>query len=317
MSDELKICPVCKSSECKATYEPQNSGYFFQCRSCGYFIITDSALCCNYGYSHEESNVFSGYIRNNSTKKYPILLKTDILAKLREIILPYKKIPVADRINQIINYVGNLTTIGEQSKIDMDYDFTLFYCKGKPELYALLNYAEAQSLINWVRPIYPMSLDKPAEQGFPHVVGIELTYQGWQRFEANQKINVESKSAFVAMSFDKDLDDVFYKSIAEACKICDFIPTRVDKSEHNDKICDKIIAEIKQARFVIAEFTRQKHGVYFEAGYAFGLGLPVIWCCREDDKDKLHFDTRQYNHIIWTTLEDFKEKLVNRIKATI
>ena len=71
------------------------------------------------------------------------------------------------------------------------------------------------------------------------------------------------------------------------------------------------------ARFVIAEFTGQRHGVYFEAGFAYGLGLPVIWCCRKDDVDKLHFDTRQYNHIVWDNIEDFKSKLVNRIKATI
>jgi hypothetical protein len=40
-------------------------------------------------------------------------------------------------------------------------------------------------------------------------------------------------------------------------------------------------------------------GVYFEAGFAMGLGLPVFWTCRQDDLDKLHFDIRQYNCIDW------------------
>jgi len=32
---------------------------------------------------------------------------------------------------------------------------------------------------------------------------------------------------------------------------------------------------------------------------------------------KLHFDTRQYNHISWETPEELKEKLIARIEATI
>jgi hypothetical protein len=32
-----------------------------------------------------------------------------------------------------------------------------------------------------------------------------------------------------------------------------------------------------------------------------GLGIPVIWLCREDELEKAHFDTRQYNYILWTT----------------
>ncbi|MBZ0167218.1 MAG: nucleoside 2-deoxyribosyltransferase, partial [Candidatus Omnitrophica bacterium] len=58
-------------------------------------------------------------------------------------------------------------------------------------------------------------------------------------------------------------------------------------------------------------------GVYFEAGFAYGLGIPVIWCCREDNIKKLHFDTRQYNHLLWSNAKELKNKLISRIKATI
>jgi hypothetical protein len=57
--------------------------------------------------------------------------------------------------------------------------------------------------------------------------------------------------------------------------------------------------------------------VYFEAGYAMPLGLPVIWLCQEDDKNRVHFDTRQYNHIFWKDIEDLRTQLRNRILATI
>ena len=57
--------------------------------------------------------------------------------------------------------------------------------------------------------------------------------------------------------------------------------------------------------------------MYFEAGFAMGLGRPVIWTCRKDDIDNAHFDTRQYNHIVWENEKELYEKLKNRIEATI
>lgn len=91
----------------------------------------------------------------------------------------------------------------------------------------------------------------------------------------------------------------------------------MDLKEHNQKICDAIIAEIRKSRFLVADFTGHRGGVYFEAGYALGLGIPVIWTCREDDLEKTHFDTRQYNHVVWKDEKDLFEKLKRRIEATV
>ena len=87
--------------------------------------------------------------------------------------------------------------------------------------------------------------------------------------------------------------------------------------EHNQKICDKILAEIRLCQFMVADFTLHRGGIYFEAGFAMGLGRPVIWLCRHDDVDKTHFDTRQYNHVLWESPAELRDKLTNRIRATI
>ena len=54
-----------------------------------------------------------------------------------------------------------------------------------------------------------------------------------------------------------------------------FRALRIDMKQFNEKICDHIIAEIRRSRFLIADVTGHRAGVYFEAGYAMGLGLPV------------------------------------------
>ena len=35
---------------------------------------------------------------------------------------------------------------------------------------------------------------------------------------------------------------------------------------------DRIIAQIRASKFVVADFTRNRGGVYYEAGFALGLG---------------------------------------------
>ena len=70
---------------------------------------------------------------------------------------------------------------------------------------------------------------------------------------------------------------------------------------------------------VVADFTGGRGGVYYEAGYAQGLGIPVVWTCRQDyfDKEGVHFDTQQYNHIVWDDPADLREKLKNRLMTRV
>jgi nucleoside 2-deoxyribosyltransferase len=95
----------------------------------------------------------------------------------------------------------------------------------------------------------------------------------------------------------------------------------LDKKEHNNKIDDEIIAEILRSKFLVADFTCEKEkvrgGVYFEAGFAMGLGIPVIWTVAKESLDDVHFDTRQYNHIVWDKPETLRNLLKARIGAVI
>ena len=48
-----------------------------------------------------------------------------------------------------------------------------------------------------------------------------------------------------------------------------------------------------------------------------GLGIPVIWTCKESEENKLSFDTRQYPHILWKNKEDLVDKIKKRLLAII
>lgn len=126
-----------------------------------------------------------------------------------------------------------------------------------------------------------------------------------------------------------------------------FKAVKIDNVEHSNDINDEIIAQIRRSRFMVCDLTGYRGGVYFEAGFAYGLGLDVIYTCRDDwakdeyfkdnsgkeirslldgngnkieiKKEGVHFDLAHRNRIEWSPakLEEFAEKLTNRIKALI
>ena len=123
------------------------------------------------------------------------------------------------------------------------------------------------------------------------------------------------------MWFDDSMDEAYKKGIAPAILEAGYKPLRIDKREHNNKIDDEIIAQIKRSRFLVADFTQgrggARGGVYYEAGFAHGINIPVIFTCRKKEIKKVHLDTRQYNHIIWETPEELLLRLTQRISATV
>jgi nucleoside 2-deoxyribosyltransferase len=146
-----------------------------------------------------------------------------------------------------------------------------------------------------------------------------LTLRSWEIIENLQNSAIDSKQAFVAMWFDKSMNDYYEDGIKKAIEDAGYVPIRIDLKEFNNKICDELIAEIKRSKFLIADFSGLRSGVFFEAGFAKGLGREVIFTIMKADVDELekHFDTRQYNHIVYDSPEDLRKRLYNRIGATI
>ncbi len=157
----------------------------------------------------------------------------------------------------------------------------------------------------------------------------KLTGSGMMRLDALDQQGAATDQAFVAMWFGDEMDAVYKEGIVLGLADAGYRAFRIDQSEHANKIDDEIIAEIRRSRFVVADFTSgsvgegaerafiPRGGVYYEAGFAQGLGMPVIWTVRADQIDAVHFDTRQFNHIVWQTPEDLRERLARRVLAVV
>ena len=150
-----------------------------------------------------------------------------------------------------------------------------------------------------------------------------ITIDGHARLAALEQTNTQSSKAFVAMWLDESTNEAWEKAIKPGIEDAGYDPVRIDRKEHVNRIDDEIVAELRRARFIVADFTHgadgARGGVYYEAGFAHGRDILVVFCCRSDVIEKIHFDTRQYNHITWDpqNLDDFRRRLRTRIEAVI
>jgi nucleoside 2-deoxyribosyltransferase len=224
-------------------------------------------------------------------------------------------LPVMSRMVAALKYLAvHITQLGDRLNFGDDQD-----------LHTMRLLAETESKnAGEVFEIFQMLENTGLVNGSFFIGGggaVRPTVRGWQELDNLRKPRIDSSQAFVAMWFNDQTTDAYVKGIEPAIGMAGYKSVRIDKKEHNNKIDDEIISEIRRSRFLIADFTCEpknvRGGVYYEAGFAMGLGIPVIWTCKDTSLNDLHFDTRQYSHIIWQAPADLFEQLKNRIGATI
>ena len=115
--------------------------------------------------------------------------------------------------------------------------------------------------------------------GLDAVISARLTMAGWQKYEELKRVRTESCTAFMAMRFGQaQLDGIVDKVFRPAVRRAGFELKKLTDEQPAGLIDDQIRAAILSARFVIADLTHGSHGAYWEAGFAEGLNLPVIYC---------------------------------------
>ena len=154
-------------------------------------------------------------------------------------------------------------------------------------------------------------IDPATERSFHSFANINLSLDGWEQYEAEKRGQFGGNYGFIAMQFgddDDDLESLVRKEVKPAVKKdigCDLVDMRdVSKAGVIDNI---MRVRIRDAKFVIADLTHGNNGAYWEAGYAEGLGKPVIYICEKEkfeSDDGTHFDTNHCTTVIWSKSRD-------------
>ena len=79
--------------------------------------------------------------------------------------------------------------------------------------------------------------------------------------------------------------------------------------------------KIRDAAFVLVDLTHENSGAYWEAGYAEGLGKPVLYICERAkfEAAKTHFDTNHLTTVLWEAHKphEFIEQLIATLRRSL
>lgn len=299
----VELCPVCQLDGTTVEGTSQIDCKAVACKRCGKFSLTEEAQIAILNRPGLEAWRLSGAIREKFERSgKPQQVQSNnidvFLAGAPE------RFDVAVKARKLLSIIARRTTepgTAAEPYFHPKHDCSLAFAASDLEFRYILNYLQD---LGWIKLVLGNG-DKAT-----------LTPTGWEQVRLRPRI--DSAQGFVAMAFAEIMKATYIEAIYPAVRNdCGFECKRIDAKEYNGAIIDEIKGEIRQSRFLIADVTLHRNGVYFEAGFADGLDVPVIWTCDDKDADKTHLDAKHINQIRWTSHDDLRTRLKHRILGTI
>ena len=95
----------------------------------------------------------------------------------------------------------------------------------------------------------------PDTPSFPHPGLIDLDLGARIHVEEQLGEQGRGRQAFVAMWFDKEMDEVYDCGIKPAIEAAGYEPRLINDRGFTGGVVDQILAEIRKSKFVVADFT--------------------------------------------------------------
>jgi hypothetical protein len=308
----MAICPVCQGAAEPVSEFDGDERKDVNCPGCGNFVITN--LACHFLDARPGSHSLVSYwIRHASDGGQ----KPEVDEKLVCAIIAEKSLPsVLQQADDFLLWMGDeLRRLGTpNARISLGDQHrrvaALFGAAPEPGgglMYLIQGLTER----GYVSPRGPSQYSDR----------IGLTLDGWRRYEELKRTEVEGRLAFMAMPFGDDRFDQVFARFRRAVADTGFDLRRIIDDPPAGLIDDRLRVEIRKSRIVICELTKANAGAYWEAGYAEGLGRPVIYSCDKSyfESNGTHFDTNHCHTILWaeSNLDDAAERLKATIRATL
>lgn len=321
--NDYRNCPVClnahgtKFRELRADYDSTS----FECEVCGKFRIARPALVT---YFHPDRPHLSAMQRaalshrlrsGQSDEVVPLISMRWIQETLPSLRPPSPAIQVANLIREIGDHVANSgepyipqpATVSVTGAINLRaLNDIIRQLSGKGLIF---DAGQVEKLVDGVRQIYMNSYD--------------LTLDGWEVYESESRGKFAGNYGFLAMKFNDAVLSPFMNEIVKPALKKEIGYELVDMlNVARAGIIDNIMrAQIRDAAFVVVDLTHDNFGAYWEAGYAEGLGKPVIYVCEtaKFERAKTHFDVNHCTTVLWERDEpkDFVDNLIATLRRSL
>lgn len=288
----------------------------YMCERCGTFDIGERAKAIaesEFAKQPDLRFIASHVVRKMQRAGTPPKL-TDV--NIRRILAEKPPSPF-EQVNTLIELVGDRQKFPERI-VDLHFAFLAGVLGTGDDLtkhdHTGLQYVtEYAQSCGWIDGRSPMH---------PHMFGIRLTFAGWTQYERIKHGLATTRTAFMAMKYgDALLDRACAECFKPAVARTGFELRRLDEKQPAGLIDNQLRVAIRASRFLVADLTEGNQGAYWEAGFAEGLGKPVIYTCEKTHFEtvRTHFDTNHHVTIKWSA-PDFAtaaNELADTIRNTL
>lgn len=326
MSDAIyQPCPICKSPVNIVNISLGIDGRYLNCYRCGIFKLEQDAYFKIGDLRDEQIANISGWIYEYQKE----VITTEKLQLLKDL----KTISVGEKAVKLLKYIAKeRPTPGQWIQIDFQSIYNLKTLKKNTkypkEVFIKLEKTLPFLSITWARDDnelrYIINDYLIQEQGY--LTGekrYKITPKGWAYLDKIRNVNPHNEIVFIASKYEKEINEYLDNYVVTVLEELRYKPKLMRSHPHTNIIDNEMISLIKQSKFVIVDLTKNSLGAYYEAGYAQGFGLEVVYICeksfRENKKNEkskgVHFDTNHYPINDWEYDDGpgFKERLYHFI----
>jgi len=304
-------CLICNRALKKLEHR-EGAGYF-DCGHCGPYCLSGTAAAILRGTLTDDRPeipriraVLSHAVwRMSGGRNWAQINSVNLDRIIKENRLP----SLPEQANNLVRWLGDNQTPGEGIDLDSEDFQTIIGAETVGGASFIIKYLCNVGLIE--------GIPSEAVNREMQVLDAKLSMGGWARYDELKRGAADSRKAFMAMKYGESELDIVFDKFRVAVGQTGYDLARLDQRPAAGLIDDKLRVEILTSRFLISDLTHRNPGAYWEAGYAEGLGKPVIYTCKKRvfDSESTHFDTNHHLTVLWEP--DRLDEAASALKATI
>lgn len=260
-----------------------------------YSLLRDSYEPINafsHGMKHQMFPIISAYIREQTDCDEKVNLSIEDLEPLTN----SPKIPVTleEKGNRFLQYLYRHTEDSEKPVvIPLTHSYNLTYSPNLQELVFIIDKLKSEMLI--------------IREG----MSFKLTEKGWR--EAAARAGGRKLKPCLVLLSDSDVwSKEWTEKVLPKIEQCGYMP-RLFNIRDTATPEPYSMEQIAESKLIIADLSGQAPEVYFAAGYALGLNIPVLWTVKSNNDEKLFIPSVDIRPILWDTVEELASLVLQKL----